>query len=109
MIYEGGRSYDVISAGYKSFEDLAKDLKDFQSKASILINKISTDIGNLKNKLLNYNYHSKWSSKNDNIAKYKIQKLEEKKKNWIDKLNKLNDSSNYSNLKKWIKEVEIEL
>lgn len=108
-IYEGAKSYDIISAGYKSFNDLAKDLKDFKAKSSVLINKISVEIGNSKNKLLNYGYHSKYSSKNDFSAENKIKLLETKKKTWEDRLKRMNDSSNYSNLKRWIKEAEAEL
>lgn len=108
-IYEGSKAYDVISAGYKSFDDVVKDLKKFQHIASVLSNKLSTEIGNSKNKLLNYGKHSKYSPINDAHAESKIKELEAKKKTIDERLKMMNDSNNYSKLKTWIKEAEKEL
>ena len=108
-IYEGSKAYDVMSAGYKSFDDVSKDLKKFQNIASVLSNKLSTDISNLKNKLLNYGNHSKYSPVNDAHAQTKIKEIEAKKKTINDRLAVMNNSNNYSKLKIWIKEAEKEL
>lgn len=108
-IYEGSKAYDVISAGYKSFDDVAKDLKKFQQIASVLSNKLSSEISNSKNKLLNYGQHSKYSPINDSHAQSKIKEFEAKKKNIDERLKMSNDSSNYSKLKTWIKDAEKEL
>lgn len=109
IVYEGSKVYDVISAGYKSFDDVAKDLKRFQQIASVLSNKLSIEISNFKNKLLNYGRHSKYGSINDAHAQSKIKELEAKKKNIDDRLVMINNSNNYSKLKTWIKEAEKEL
>jgi nitrogenase subunit NifH len=108
-IYEGSKAYDVMSAGYKSFDEVAKDLKKFQNIASVLSNKLSTEISNSKNKLLNYGQHSKYGHINDAHAQSKIKELEAKKKTIDDRLKMMNDSNNYSKLKTWIKEAEKEL
>ena len=108
-IYEGSKAYDIMSSGYKSFDDVAKDLKKFQHIASVLSNKLSSEISNLKNKLLNYGQHSKYSSINDAHAQSKIKEAEAKKKMIDDRLKMMNDSNNYSKLKTWIKEAEKEL
>jgi len=108
-IYEGSKAYDVMSSGYKSFGDVTKDLKKFQQIASVLSNKLSTEISNLKNKLLNYGHHSKYSSVNDAHAQSKIKELEAKKKSIDNRLKMMNDTNNYSKLKIWIKEAEKEL
>lgn len=108
-IYEGSRAYDIMSDGYKSFDEVSKDLKKFNDIGSVLSNKLSSEINIFKNKLLNYKNHSKYSPVNDSSAESKIKSLELKKKTIDERLKRINNSKNYSELKTWIKEAEKEL